>query len=610
MKLLREFWKPSLGKRAAFYLLGEIVLVPLSVFLAFWLRFEGRVPGEFMPGAWILSGVALAIIITANSLTGFYRMKWGGFGTRDTVYVVALTGFLATLGGLAPLFGLLPKSLPMIWWPIILVAFLTLRGAKVITRCVLSGLSKLRRLPCVLVMPTNDRQSLLDFLCSAPWLPYRIARIVDPDPRNSGSNVHGIRVLGTTENIAEAIGKTKARCVVIVETNPPQFQIGELWEDLKELDVEVRILSLRGTNSIRKMAVSDLIKRKPVKVDLESISSFIKGKRVMITGAGGSIGSELAKRVAEFDPESLILFERDETSLFRTNDELSERLSNITSFLGDITSEDDLEEAFSRYSPQIVFHAAAYKHVPVIETYPHKAIINNIWGTYLVATRASAHRAEVFVNISTDKAVCPECVMGATKRVAEMVVNSLSGNGTRMASVRFGNVLGSRGSVLELFEKRIAERKPVFVTHRDMERYFMLVDEAVLLVLEAAAQPSEGLYVLNMGSPVNIYEMAENLIRMAGFVPGKDIRIIVTGKRPGEKLTEELFWPHEKTVPMMDARFFRIQDDSTLPSEDFFDRMHSLVSAANKDRSENLRQALFDLAWAGIKKEEKWLHVS
>ena len=609
MKRSGEFWKPSLGKRAAFYLVGDLVLVPLSVFLAYWLMFEGHLPGEFLTGAYALSGVALLVVIAANSLTGFYRMKWGAFGLRDTLYGLAVMTAAAGLMWLLSLTRLVhfPGSILLLWLAASFLFFLLFRGGKVITRCILSRASRLRRPACILVIPSDNRHAFIEFLSGVSWLPYRIAGIIDPNPRNKGSTVQGITVLGTLADIAEAIRKTRARCVVVVETTPAQFQMADLWRDLKGLDIEVRVVSSGGTGNIRRIAASDLIKREPVRVEIDSISSFIEGKTVMVTGAGGSIGSALARRLAEFDPGAIVLFERDETSLFRIEEELTGRASRVIPFLGDITSEPDLEEAFTRWEPQVVFHAAAYKHVPMMEHYPQKAILNNVWGTYLVATRASAHEARVFVNISTDKAVCPECVMGATKRVAEMVVSSLGGNGTRMVSVRFGNVLGSRGSVLELFEKRIAERKPIFVTHRDMERYFMLMDEAVLLVLEAAANPEGGLYVLNMGESVNIHGMAESLIRMAGLVPGKDVKIIVTGRRPGEKLTEELFWPHEKAIPVMDGRFFRIKGDSTLPPEDFFARVHDLVELAGENRMDDLRPALFELAWAEAHKEVKWL---
>jgi len=612
MKKLKKLLRPNLYKRTAFYLVGEIILVPVSVFLAFAARFEGHIPDEYVPVAFGAAAFATIIVLALNALSGFYRMKWGAFGIRDAIYGAGVISFIAILMLFASLTGALPRSLPLIWPPIAFLVFLLFRGGKVIASCVYNRLSRLKRPPCVLVIPSDGRHNLIDFLCSSQLIPYRVAGIVDPNPHNSGSTIHGIKVLGTPEHIRQAVKKVNARCVVVVETNPPQFQLGDLWEDLKELDVEVRLISSRGGNNIRQIGASDLIKREPVKVNLESIGRFINGKRVMITGAGGSIGSELARRVAEFGPERLILFERDETALFRINEEISERTPCAEPFLGDITSEDDLDEAFSRHRPHLVFHAAAYKHVPMMEAYPSRAVINNVWGTYLTASKAIEHGADAFVNISTDKAVEPESVMGATKRIGEMVVRALSGSRTRMCSVRFGNVLGSRGSVLELFENRIAERKPIFVTHRDMERYFMLVNEAVLLVLEAAAQPEEGLYVLNMGKRVNIYEMAESLIRMSGLTPGKDIRIIVTGKRPGEKIVEELFWPHETPVPLVEERFYMINADLPVSPKALLDRVLQLVNAVKENRYDgDLRDKILEIAWMGAKtKEKKWLGVS
>ena len=611
MKKLKKLLKPSLYKRTAFYILGEIVLVPLSVFLAFMARFEGHIPGEYVPVAFGTAAFATIVILATNAISGFYRMKWGAFGISDASYGAGVVTFIAILMLSVSFTGILPRSIPLIWGPVAFVIFLLFRGGKVIASCVYNKISRLRRPPCVLVISTDGRHNLVDFLCSSPSLPYRVAGIVDPNPHNFGSTIHGIKVLGTLENISQAVKKVNARCVVVVETSPPQFQLGDLWEDLKELDVEVRVFSSGGTNSIRQIGASDLIKREPVKVNLESIASFVNGKRVMITGAGGSIGSELARRMVDFSPERVILFERDETALFRINEEISDQASNAEPFLGDVTSESDLEEAFSRHRPHLVFHAAAYKHVPMMEAYPAKAVINNIWGTYLAASKAIEHGADVFVNISTDKAVEPESVMGATKRVAEIIVKALSGRRTRMCSVRFGNVLGSRGSVLELFEKRIEERKPIFVTHRDMERYFMLINEAVLLVLEAAAQPEEGLYVLNMGKRVNIYEMAESLVRMSGLTPGKDIRIIVTGKRPGEKIVEELFWPHENPTPLMEERLYMIKTDLPVSPDMVLDEALRLVDAVKENRYDGFKDKLFEIAWIGAKtKEKKWLGVS
>jgi FlaA1/EpsC-like NDP-sugar epimerase len=300
------------------------------------------------------------------------------------------------------------------------------------------------------------------------------------------------------------------------------------------------------------VAVEDLLGRNPVRLDEMEISGKLKGRVILVTGAGGSIGSELCRQIARFSPQTIVGYEISENALFHLDLEMKERfpLVNFQPEIGSVQTPERLDEVFSQHQPSILYHAAAYKHVPMMETHIFEALQNNVFGTYETALVAAEHRLEDFVMISTDKAVHPTSVLGVTKRVAELAVNSLQNGGTRFVSVRFGNVLGSNGSVVPTFKKQIATGGPVTVTHPDMERYFMSIPEASQLVLQASTMGRGGeTFVLDMGMPVKIVDLARNLILLSGLRPDEDIQIEFSGIRPGEKLYEELHTFRESTLP-------------------------------------------------------------
>ena len=308
-----------------------------------------------------------------------------------------------------------------------------------------------------------------------------------------------------------------------------------------------------GISHIRPISLEDLLQREPVNTDISSLREFIKGKSVMVTGAGGSIGSELSRQILTYHPSHLVLLDRYENSLFDIDMELrtKENGTDLSTIIGDIQDLSSLERIFAKYKPQIVFHAAAYKHVPLMEHHPIEAVKNNIFGTKNIIEIASKYRAENFVLISTDKAVNPTNIMGATKRVAEfLTVNMDALSETKFTTVRFGNVLGTNGSVVPIFKEQLKKGGPLTVTHPDVERFFMLIPEAVHLVMIAAASGKGGeIFVLDMGESIKIIDMAENFIRLSGFIPHKEIKIEFIGLRPGEKLREELFDESEKILP-------------------------------------------------------------
>ncbi|MBA4373576.1 MAG: nucleoside-diphosphate sugar epimerase [Thermodesulfovibrio sp.] len=313
----------------------------------------------------------------------------------------------------------------------------------------------------------------------------------------------------------------------------------------------------QGISQMKPISLVDLLQRDPVKTDITSVQSLVGGKSVIVTGAGGSIGSELCRQIIKYGPSRLILFDRYENSTFEVDNELRALASDtgsdtvLTTVIGDIQDIQHLEQTFLRYKPQIVFHAAAYKHVPLMEHNPVEAIKNNVFGTKNVIDAASRHCSESFVLISTDKAVNPTSIMGATKRIAEfLTVNMNSFCQTKFTTVRFGNVLGTNGSVVPIFKQQVKNGGPVTVTHPEVKRFFMLIPEAVQLVLIAAASGRGGeIFVLDMGSPIKIIDLAENFIRLSGFIPHKEIKIKYTGLRPGEKLYEDLFDESEIMIP-------------------------------------------------------------
>lgn len=383
---------------------------------------------------------------------------------------------------------------------------------------------------------------------------------IDDDPEKSNLRILGIPVVGTRENVGDIVSHYNIKVVIIAIPSAPGSEIAQIVSICKQYNVEVKIFPrladiITGRislNMIREVRVEDLLGRPPIELDSLGISSYIKGRTVLITGAGGSIGSEICRQVSNFNPQSIILLGHGENSIYLIEKEIKQSFPHlsVTSTIADIQDRTRMEHVFSTYRPQVVFHAAAHKHVPLMEYNPTEAIKNNIFGTKIVAECAHKYQAEKFVQISTDKAVNPTSVMGVTKRIAELVIQSLNKkSNTNFYTVRFGNVLGSRGSVVPLFKQQIQDGGPITVTHPDMTRFFMTIPEAVQLVIQAGAFEKEGeIFVLDMGQPVKISDLAKKLITLSGLTLDKDIQIKYTGMRPGEKLYEELFTQEEGSI--------------------------------------------------------------
>jgi len=407
-------------------------------------------------------------------------------------------------------------------------------------------------------------------LLAKPWLALRPVAFFD-DNRNTQSSIHGIPVVGRPERIGELSAWLRLEEVIIAMPSASPKRIRDVLKLTQDAGLPCRTVpSLDqlatgrvNVSVLRPVEIQDLLGRDPVHIQVADVWRSLRGRTVMVTGAGGSIGSELCRQILTFGPDKLLLVERSEPQLFAIEQELRAIVAGdvLEALVGDVTRRDRMREIFRRFQPDVIFHAAAHKHVPMMESQPEEAIRNNIFGTVQLADLAVEHRVERFVLISTDKAVNPTNVMGATKRVAELYLQSLAADGSRteFMAVRFGNVLGSSGSVVPTFARQIAEGGPVTITHPEITRFFMTIPEAVTLVLQSSAFGKSGdIHVLDMGKPVKIVDLATQMIALSGFTPHRDIEIVFTGLRPGEKLYEELSHGNESVIATAHPKITRL----------------------------------------------------
>jgi FlaA1/EpsC-like NDP-sugar epimerase len=403
-------------------------------------------------------------------------------------------------------------------------------------------------------------------------LVYDIAGFIDDDLQKQGRSIHGVPVLGVIEKLPEIVEEKRIEEILIAIPSATGEQMRHIVDLCKGCDITYKTLPGMGEiidgrvsiKALRDVSFEDLLGRKPVNLDIAGIRNYLDGRTVLITGCGGSIGSELCRQVVKFQPRSLILVDANEANLFHIQMELQQELyyQKCTGILGCVQDSDLMKSVFQRFHPQVVFHAAAYKHVPILEMNPWEAVTNNILGSRVVMELAAEHNVERFVLVSTDKAVRPTNVMGASKRVTELLLQSFQGSGTKFVAVRFGNVVGSSGSVIPLFRRQIEHGGPVTVTHPDVNRFFMTIPEAAQMIIQAGAMGEGGeVFILKMGTPVKIADMARDLIRLSGKEPDKDIKIVFTGLRKGEKLYEELITVGEGIVPTGHEKIMVLRSD-------------------------------------------------
>ena len=436
----------------------------------------------------------------------------------------------------------------------------------------------------------------------------KVVGFLDDDPAKIGRKIHGVLVIDQIENIESVVKGYGIEQIIISIPSANASRMRYIVELCKKCDVEFKTVPGMGelingkvtVNAIREVEYRDLLGRKPVDLDDEKIGEYLGSRTIFVTGAGGSIGRGLCNQILRYSPEKIILFERAESPLYEIDLDLKRVFPNVevVPFLGDIQNKEELEKAFEKFKPDIVFHAAAYKHVPMLEHYPWKAVENNIQGTENLVDVADRFECEKFVFVSTDKAVNPTNVMGTSKRVSEIIVQSrnvIKKSKTTFITVRFGNVIGSVGSVIPLFKKQIKEGGPVTVTHPDIIRYFMLISEACQLILQAGSMGRGGeIFVLEMGDPVNIDSMARDLIKFSGFEPEVDIKIKYTGLRPGEKLYEELMTKDENVVPTNHKKIMVLNSNKN-DMDNFNTGLEKLKKAAKDRNKKEIKQCLIEI---------------
>ena len=554
MNSVKDFWRKLSANSFAVAFLDLLLLV-LAVYLGYAVRL-GIFINTYVPHWLYIMRTLPPSCVVLFWLFGQYRTIWQHAGPQDFikflwVYIVSILSFLLVNSLFR--FVIFPRTSFAITFLVGLFLCGGLRFSWLITKSVHTR-PKSERLRA-LIYGAGEAGTFLarDLLRSDSEL--YPAGFVDDDVSKIGRYVSGLKVMGSSQDLREVVRRLDVKVVLIAIPSVMGGKIRAIYDTLAPLNVQVRILpSLRelaggqvSVSRLRKVRLEDLLGRDPVKITLDAYSNYIQGKRVLITGAGGSIGSEIVRQVISNNPAEVFALGHGEQSIYLLLEALAKSRVTVPvhPVIADVADDVAIRSLFEAHSPQVVFHAAAHKHVPLMETCPREAMRVNDLGTWTLAKYAGKFNAERMVMISTDKAVNPSSVMGATKRLAEKILEREQANHpeTKYMAVRFGNVLGSRGSVIPKFEAQIAAGGPVTVTHPDMKRYFMLIPEAVSLVIQAGALGHGGeLFVLDMGEPVVIREMAELLIRLCGYEPYKDIDIVYSGIRPGEKLYEELFY--------------------------------------------------------------------
>jgi FlaA1/EpsC-like NDP-sugar epimerase len=592
------------------------VLVALAFYLAFRLRFldEGLPQRYETLFAQAVGFVAVGKVIVFAAF-GLYQKWWRYVSGRDFMLVaravaVASAILVVSFTVIQPFAHDLPRSVAVMDF---VLTLLLVTGARLAVRLVVERPSRSSRLPkheVLVIGAGSGGQMVVRELQLNPDLGATAIGFVDDDPRKRGMRMLGLKVLGSTKQIAAILDETKPDEVVIAIPSAPGTLRGKVVAACREREIRVRTLPtvfelLRGgvqlNKQLREVQVEDVLGRDPIVVELDRVGAYLRDRIVLVTGAGGSIGSELCRQIARVGPRLLVMLDHAEDNLFEIDREMVEErhCSNVESVLADCKEPHRMLETMQRFKPDIVFHAAAYKHVPLMEANPLEAVRNNAIATRVTAETAAASKVERFVLVSTDKAVNPQTVMGASKAMAEWIVE-LAGHrhpGTRFASVRFGNVLASSGSVVPIFRSQIERGGPVTVTHSEMTRYFMTIPEAVQLVIRAGdiGVGKGEVFVLDMGEPVRIVDLAHNMIRLAGYEPEAEIAIEFTKPRPGEKLHEELFGGNETEQPTAAKRIRRAVRDVPLDQEWVESTLNSLENLVLAGDEANLAQRVVDL---------------
>ena len=608
--------------RVILLLVGDVIAVMLSSFLALWIRYElifADIDRIFLESIWQYAGINIMCTIAVFYVFHLYTSLWKYASVNELVNItlaVIISGILNTIGMKAFRYPI-PRSYDILYTLILLFMMIFIRFFYRFVRFVKGEyfLKNKKENANVMVIGAGDAgAAIVKELRLNKQLKRRVRCMIDDDPAKQGKYIQGCLVVGGKKDIIPAVKQYGITKIVIAMPSAPKSTIKEIVDLCQHTGCKIRILPgmyqlVNGEVSVsqlRDVEIGDLLGREQIKVNLDEILGYVQNKVVLVTGGGGSIGSEICRQLAGHGVKQLIIVDIYENNIYEIQQELKRKYPelNLVALIASVRNTHRINEIMEKYRPQVVYHAAAHKHVPLMEDSPNEAIKNNVFGTYKTASAAGKHGVERFVLISTDKAVNPTNIMGASKRMCEMIVQTLDKfYPTEFVAVRFGNVLGSNGSVIPLFKKQIAEGGPVTVTHPDIIRYFMTIPEAVSLVLQAGAYAKGGeIFVLDMGEPVKIADLAKNLIRLSGFKVGEDIEIQYTGLRPGEKLYEELLMD-EEGLQATDNNLIHIGKPIDMDEALFMRQLKELKAAAEKD-SKAIRQMVKEIVPTYVMREE------
>lgn len=608
--------------RAVLLLILDIVVIDLTSVFSLLIRFEfnySAIAQEFLDSIYQYSWVNVVCTVGIFYLFHLYTSLWKYASVNELVNIataVLLSGAVNRIGmGMMEL--KVPRSYSFLYTMILLIAMVGTRFSYRAVRFLRSEYRgrKIGKRSKIMVIGAGDAgAAIVKEIRISRYVMGKVRCIIDDDPAKKGNYVQGCPVIGGKDKILRAVEQYGIKKIIIAIPSASKQQIKEFVEICKQTDCELQILPgiyqlINGEVSVsqlREVEIGDLLGRDSISVNLDEILGYVKDKVILVTGGGGSIGSEICRQLAGHGVRQLIIVDIYENNAYDIQQELKYHYPNLdlVVLIASVRNTHRMNEIMDTYRPNIVYHAAAHKHVPLMEDSPNEAIKNNVLGTYKTASAAGKHHVERFVLISTDKAVNPTNIMGASKRMCEMIVQTLDHYyATEFVAVRFGNVLGSNGSVIPLFKKQIAAGGPVTVTHPDIIRYFMTIPEAVSLVLQAGAYAKGGeIFILDMGEPVKIADLAKNLIRLSGYKVGEDIEIKYTGLRPGEKLYEELLMAEEG---MQDTanKMIHIGKPIEMDEEVFMRQLYKLKEAANQD-SMTIRKMVKEIVPTYVMKEE------
>ena len=588
----------------------DIISAAVAAILAVYVRFDFKFSAEYFEPLLAQLPFYIVLVIVLNVLQKLYSRIWRHAGSSELIAVFN-TAFASSALWYLLTIGKLPRSIYVISG---LVLMLLIGASRMALRvyAYLQSQPKFREkffneeFKRVLIVGAGDAGATIareiGFYNSGGR---KVIGFIDDDPNKIGKKMFGAKVLGDRFDIKAEVVKNRVDEIIVAMPSVKGYDLKVILEICRRTKCKMKILPgiyeiIEGGASVsqlRDVDIEDLLGRDPVKLDNEAVSSYLKNKIVLITGGGGSIGSEIARQVSKMQPKKLLLLGKGENSIYEIHQELTNSCSDlkVVPIIADVRDRERISQIMEHFKPQVVFHAAAHKHVPLMEWQPIEAVKNNVLGTWKTVVAADRYKVDKFVLISTDKAVNPTNIMGASKRICEMIVqtyNKLSE--TEFVAVRFGNVLGSNGSVIPLFKKQIEMGGPVTVTHPDIIRYFMTIPEAVSLVLEAGAKAKGGeIFVLDMGSPVKILDLAHNLIKLSGYVPDEDIKIEFTGLRPGEKLYEELLMD-EEGLQDTENSLIHIGKPIELNEDKFFAQLEELKSVAENE-TEDIRKVIQEI---------------